>query len=204
MTTDERLTADRLSEMAGVSSLIVSSLDEREVRRRAVEAATRLLGAERASLLLVDTRANRLYFEVALGEDAGRLERVRLVPGQGIAGSVLQTCTPVIVNDVPNDPRYFPDLDARTGFTTRSMICAPLSCKGEPLGVLEVINKVDGTFDDEDLAVATMLANQIAIAVENARLYRRARRAFIEAAVYASLLAAGFIAGGALILSLGS
>jgi sigma-B regulation protein RsbU (phosphoserine phosphatase) len=201
--TDERLRAEQLREIISVSTLITSTLDELEIRRRAVEAATRLVDAERASLLLIEGRGNRLYFEVALGEDPHQLNRVRLLPGQGIAGSVVQTCSAEIINDVASDERYRRDFDARTGFETKSMICAPLTCKDAPLGVLEVINKRSGAFDEDDLAVVTALANQIAIAIENARLHRRLRRSFVEVSVYAALFSAAFIWFGLWLVSLG-
>ncbi|PKQ29840.1 MAG: hypothetical protein CVT60_03345 [Actinobacteria bacterium HGW-Actinobacteria-10] len=194
---------EQLRELIGVSALITSSLDAGEIRRRAVEAATRLVGAERASLLLIDGTGERMYFEVATGDDTDILSKVRMVPGQGIAGSVVQSCAAAVVNDVQSDPRYCRELDAQTDFVTRSMIAVPLSCRGNPLGVLEVINKRNGEFDEADLALVTSLGNHIAIAVENARLYSRLRRSFVEMAVYAALFAVVFVAVGFWIISLG-
>ena len=201
--TDDRLMASRLREIVDVSALITSTLDPLEIRRRAVEAAARLAGAERASLLLIDRRAKRLYFEVALGDDTSDLSRVAMVPGQGIAGSVLLSRTPVIVNDVRSDDRYDPSFDAKSGFTTRSMICVPVSYKDRPLGVLQVINKRDGEFDESDLEVTAALANHIAIALDNARAHTRLKRSFAEVAVYAALSALAFVAAGLWVLSLG-
>lgn len=201
--TDDRLTASRLREIVDVSALITSTLDPLEIRRRAVEAAARLAGAERASLLLIDRRAKRLYFEVALGDDTSDLRRVAMVPGQGIAGSVLLSRTPVIVNDVRLDDRYDPGFDVKSGFTTRSMICVPVSYKDRPLGVLQVINKRDGVFDESDLEVTAALANHIAIALDNARAHTRLKRSFAEVAVYAALSALAFVAAGLWVLSLG-
>lgn len=198
-----RTEQNQLRELIGVSALITSSLDAGEIRRQAVEAATRLVDAERASLLLIDGTGERMYFEVALGDDTDVLSKVRMVPGQGIAGSVVQTCTPAVVNDVQSDPRYCSDLDAQTEFMTRSMIAVPLSCRGNPLGVLEVINKRSGEFSESDLEVVTALGNHIAIAIENARLYARLRRSFIEMAVYAALFAIVFVAVGFWIITLG-
>lgn len=194
----------QLSEIIGVSALITSSMDPSEVRRGAVEAATRLVHAERASLLLIDKRMGALYFEVALGDDQDEFSRVRLVPGQGIAGSVALGCSSAVINDVQADPRFDSSLDAKTGFTTRSMICVPLTCREEALGVLQVINKIDGEFDDDDLAVTEALANQIAIAVDNARLYQRVRRGFIESTGYAAVLALAVAAVGAWLVRVSS
>lgn len=200
---DRALSAEQLREIIEVSALITSSLDPDEIRRRAVEAAARLVDAERASLLLVDGRRHDMYFAVALGDDSGQLTRVRMTPGDGIAGSVLDSCRAVIVNDVQADSRHRSDLDASTGFTARSMICAPLACKDEPLGVIQVMNKRNGDFDDDDLAALGILANQIAIAVENGLLYRRLRRSFMETAAYATAFSAFFVIAGFWLVSLG-
>lgn len=199
----DSLKAEQLSEIIGVSALITSSMDPQEIRRRAVEAATRVVNADRASLLLIDKRMGSLYFEVALGDGLEDIARVRLVPGQGIAGSVALGCVSAVINDVQADPRFDRSLDEKTGYTTRSMICVPLACRGEPLGVLQVINKKDGDFNDEDLSVTEALANQIAIAIENARLYQRVRRGFIESTVYAMVLALAVMGVGGWLVSLG-
>jgi GAF domain-containing protein len=191
----------RLAELVELAALVTSSLDPVDIRRRAVEASTRLVDAERASLLLLEKHRGSLYFEVALGENADVLKRVRIVPGEGIAGNVLTSCTAEIVNDVASDPRHLAQADTSTGFETRSMLCIPLSCRDEPLGVLEVINKRSGEFDDEDLALATALANQIAVAIQNARLYERLRRSALETWIYSALLSAIFITLGAWIIS---
>lgn len=198
-----QLTAEQLREILDVSALITSSLDPREIRRQAVEAAARLVDAERASLLLVDGKRHDMYFEVALGDESGDLTRVRMTPGEGIAGRVLKQCRAVIVHDVQSDPQHRADLDGKTGFTARSMICAPLSCKGEALGVIQVINKRNGDFTEQDLAVVSTLANQIAVAIENARLYRRLRRSFIETAAYATVFSCFFVVAGWWLVSLG-
>lgn len=200
--TDERLTAARFRDIVEVSALITSTLDPLEIRRRAVEAAARLADAERASLLLIDRRANHLYFEVALGDDTSELSRVAMVPGQGIAGDVLLSRMPVIVNDVRADERYDPSFDAKSGFTTRSMVCVPVSYKDRPLGVLQVINKRDGEFDESDLLVTSALANHIAIALDNARAHARLKRSFAEMAVYTGLFALASVVAGLWILSL--
>lgn len=201
--TDECVKADQLQEIVTLSSLVTSSLDPREIRQRAVEASTRLVGAERASLLLLEGKGDRLYFEVALGTDAEKLERVRIVPGQGIAGSVARSCQAVVINDVQADPRYWAGLDQQTGFVTRSMICVPLACKGQTLGVLQVINKIDGAFTAADEQLISTLGNQIAIGIENARLHERLRHNFLEMWIYAAVLVAVLLVAGWWLVSLG-
>lgn len=196
----ETVPVEHLRELMTVASLVTSTLDSKEIRRRSVEAATRLVDAERASLLLVDRKGKDLYFEVALGDDAEHLSRVRIVPGEGVAGTVLDTCEPMIINDVASDPRHLQAVDEATGFVTRSILGVPVRCKERSLGVLEVLNKRGGGFEDEDIKLISALANQIAVAVENAELYQKVRRAYIETWLYAAISAAVFVAIGVLLL----
>ncbi len=200
MTREDVLDA-QLRELAELSALVTSTLEPKEIRRRAMEAATRLIDAERASLLLLEKRGGRLYFEVALGDDSNKLSRMRIVPGEGIAGSVLASCAPEIVPDAASDPRHLNAVDSRTGYVTRDILAVPLTCQGERLGVLEIINKRTGSFTTRDLELATTLASQVAIAVQNARLYERLRSAYLEAWLYAAALALALTIAGAWLVS---
>jgi HD-GYP domain-containing protein (c-di-GMP phosphodiesterase class II) len=84
---------------------------------------------------------------------------------------VAERGVPAIVNDVRSDPRFCGDVDELSGFLTTSLICVPLKSKGSVVGVLEALNKRSGPFVTEDLDVLEILANQVAVALENARLY---------------------------------
>lgn len=168
----------QLKTLMELSSLVNSTLDTREIRRRAIEAATTLVAAETGSLLLVDQETGDLFFEVALGEKGEALKEIRLDKGQGIAGWVAETGESVIVNDTQSDPRFFRGADEKSSFKTRNMVCVPARTKDRIIGVLQVINKNEGLFDDEDKEALFSLANQVAIAVENANLYRELKDAF--------------------------
>ncbi len=173
----------RLSTLMELSSLLNSSLRQDEVRRRAIEAATRLMDAEAGSLLLVDGRTGELYFEVALGDEEKEksVKEVRLKSGQGIAGWVAREAKSVVVNNVQDDPRFFKDADARSGFSTRNMVCVPVTTRGAVIGVLQAINrKGGGDFTEEDKTSFESLANQVAIAIDNSRLYDRLKKTFMD------------------------
>lgn len=161
-----------------MSALINSSLDTRLIRKRAIEAATKLLDAETGSLLLVDQETGELFFEVALGEKGSRLSKVRLKRGQGIAGWVAEHGLPEIIHDAASDPRLFKDADKKSEFVTKNMLCVPVKTKEKMLGVLQAINKKDGLFTEEDKEILMALANQVAGAVENANLYEEVKEAF--------------------------
>lgn len=168
----------QLETLIAVSGMVNSSLEPWEIREKTIEAATRLMDAEAGSLLLIDRENGELFFEVALGESGERLKEIRLKKGQGIAGWVAVKGDPVIVQDVQTDPRFYREADNRTEFVTKNMICVPVKTKDKILGVLQAINKKSGAFDNDDLEAFIGLANQVAIAIENANLYQELKEAF--------------------------
>lgn len=173
----------KLRTLEEVSRLLSSTLDEKVVRRLAMEAATKLMDAEAGSLLLIDPARRELFFEVALGQRGERVKEVRLAIGEGIAGWVAQTGKPLIVDDVQKDPRFARKVDRKTQFVTRNMICVPVKIKGRTIGVLQAINKKNqGRFSKGDLEDFSSLANQVAIAIENANLYKELKDTFLNTA----------------------
>lgn len=100
--------------------------------------------------------------------------------GSGVVGWVAQYKKPVIINDAQNDTRYDADMWAEVDIDVKSIISIPLMGKGQMIGVIEAINKNDGEFSDADLALLEGLANQIAVAIDNANLYREAQRELLE------------------------
>lgn len=173
--------ANRREMQMELANVLNSTLDQREVRKRAMEAATSLVDAEVGSLLLVNQKTQDLFFEVALGEKGERLKQIRLKMGEGIAGWVAQHNEPALVNDVANDPRHFKKAGVITQFVTRNMICVPVRSKGRVIGVLQAINKKEGgLFTEEDLENFWTLSNQVAIALENANLYEELKETFLS------------------------
>lgn len=176
MKSEER---SKLHSLMEVAALINSSLDQKEIQQLAVETATRCTGADAASLLLLDQETGELYFEVATGEKGGQLKEIRLKPGQGIAGWVVRKGGALLIDDVRSDKRFHIGVDNNTGYETRNMIVAPVSSKERLLGVLQAINKLDGTFNEDDLEMLKTLANQVGAAIENAHLYQEQRETFL-------------------------
>jgi len=161
-----------------LSALINSSLDIGEIKKRAIDAAGKLVDSEAGSLLFIDEETGELYFDVATGERGQRVTTIRLKKGQGIAGWVAEHNEPVIINDVQNDPRFFKGADGKSGFITRNMICLPVRTREKLIGVLQALNKKDSDFNKDDLELLTALSNQVAVAIENARLYEELRETF--------------------------
>jgi HD-GYP domain-containing protein (c-di-GMP phosphodiesterase class II) len=153
------------------------------VKRRAMEAATELMEAEVGSLLLIDEETNQLYFDVALGDKEETVKTFHLNMGEGIAGWVAQHGDPLIVADAQSDPRFFREVDKKSKFTTKTVICVPVKVKEKTIGVLEAINKLDrGTFTEEDLTLFQSLADQVAVALDNARLMAEIEELFFQTA----------------------
>ncbi len=164
--------ARQLEALNEVGSVITSSLELDVVLHLIMQKAIELLQAEAGSLLLVDEERGDLEFHVVTGPRKADLEGTRLPMGTGIVGRVAQTATPILVDDVQKDRRWFSGLDAGSGFITRSVICVPMIAHGRVIGVIELLNRKDGNpFNAEDRHLLTAFASHAAIAIENARLF---------------------------------
>jgi len=166
----------RLKTVISLSALINSSLDPLEVRRQAIAAATTLLNAEAGSLFLLDEERGEIFFEVALGEKGDAVQAVRLKRGEGVAGWVIENAIPLLVPDVRKDCRFCSQVDEQSKFVTRNLLCVPVTSRGRTIGALEAINKRSGRFTSRDQEFLAALAQQVAIALENARLYEENSR----------------------------
>jgi putative methionine-R-sulfoxide reductase with GAF domain len=122
------------------------------------------LGAERATVFVVDAATGELRSRIA---DLPELREIRLAPGQGVAGHVAQSGRPVLVEDTAKNPHWYPEVDRATGFHTRNMLAVPiLDARRATQGVVQVINKVEGSFSGQDEAFLSVLAGQIALAFD--------------------------------------
>ncbi len=170
-----------ISKMHEVNLLISSSLNPRLVMKRSMEATCEMLECERASLLLLDEKTNELYFVVALGDEEELIKEIRLKIGEGIAGKVAETGKPIIANNLEKDARHSKIVDKKTKFVTRNIICVPIKVKNRLIGVLQGLNKIGHSgFDHNDLEILISLSNLVAVAIENAQLYQKQKRLFLE------------------------
>ncbi len=138
-----------------------------------------VLDASAASVLLLEPETGQLYFPWVAEEDpevAARVSKLRFPAERGIAGAVLREGKAVRVDDVQGDARFYDGIDRDTGFTTRAVLCAPLITRQGAIGVIQIVNRRDGgAFTDDDLELLQALAGNIAVAMENARLYSRVK-----------------------------
>lgn len=155
--------------------IVAAELDLEKLLQLITASATDILGAAAGSLLLtVDDGSGDLEFRVAVGGSGEELLGSRLPAGRGLVGEVAATGEPVIVNDVSNEPRWGGELsNTMTAFHTFAVLAVPLISQNNVVGVLEVLNKVDGgSFTGDDVDLLTAFAGQAAVAIENARLFQ--------------------------------
>ncbi len=155
-----------------------ATLDLRELVRALLQMATQLVGARGSSIWLWDdNQPGWLVCQVVYneGEHFSPLN-LRLRPGEGVAGWVAQFEQSTIVSDVAGDPRFSEQIDTQTGFHTTCLIAVPLHGRDGLLGVLEVVNKINGGFNKYDLTLIEALAAPAAIAIDNARMVTALRQ----------------------------
>jgi adenylate cyclase len=142
-----------------------------ESLRCVVEASVSQTGAERGTLFLNDEKTNELYSRIAQGIG---VREIRFLNNVGIAGRVFHAGEGIIIDDAYQDPRFDRSIDQATGFTTRNLLSAPITTpKGDVIGVLEVLNKRDGTFTREDLALLESMTGQVAMSLRSAQVMER-------------------------------
>ena len=161
------------------TALINSSLRIEDVLNYAMEWAEEFMDAEASTVYELDEEKSELFIRIARGEKKESVEKIKFELGQGISGHVVQTGQPMVIQDVRKEKRFSPKFDSITGFRTRSMICVPLILRGKTIGALQVLNKKSGDlFTQIDVELLTTMSQQIAVAMENAKLYRRLEKRF--------------------------
>lgn len=158
-----------LAFLADLSQTLAVSLDLRQTLDEAINRIAEFMGAEAASLFLLDADGETLECRVCVGPVD--LTGLRLPVGQGVVGRAVSENASQIAVDAQNDMRVDATTDASTGFVTRSLLCAPLSTAKGPIGALEVVNKRDGgVFEVADAEILRLIAAPTALAINNARM----------------------------------
>ena len=156
-------------EFISIVSDVTAEIDLSALLNKVMEEATRMLNADRATLFLNDEKTNELFSRVAMGEGIGE---IRLPNTAGIAGSVFSSGKTMNIPYAYADLRFNPAFDKQTGYFTRSILCVPVTNKnGKVIGCTQVLNKKGGKFSDEDESRLKAFTQQVAIALENAKLF---------------------------------
>ena len=162
--------SDPLVSLVKISRSITALTDIDELLRVIAEETKNAIQADRCTVFLWDKDTDELWSKVALGLDSS--QEIRFPADKGLAGYVVKTGETVNIVDAYNDPRFNPEVDTKTGYRTKTILCMPIMNNNrEIIGAFQVINKIDGIFtkNDEDLLIA--IGGSASIALENAQLF---------------------------------
>ncbi|MBI5833968.1 MAG: GAF domain-containing sensor histidine kinase [Armatimonadetes bacterium] len=176
--------AERTSQLHAVrliTAALSSKTDLDEILRSALTSCLEAVRANAGSILIFVEAEQQLQFRYVVGEAAPVLTGKLLDPQKGIAGEVYRTGEPKITEDVTQDKSHFRGIDQMTHFHTRNMVTVPIKAiHGDPVGVMQILNKEGtGFFDENDIDTLMILSAQAASAIENSRLFREAQLAVV-------------------------
>lgn len=144
--------------------------------RTIMEGASRLIDADATSIFLCDYNTRELYSRFI---QQSSIREIRFPMSKGIAGSVVQTGETVNITDAYKDPRFNPEIDKETGYTTRTILCMPLVTReSRTIGVTQALNKREGVFTEHDEKILGLFSLQAAAAIENTMLYEEKEQLF--------------------------
>ena len=152
-----------------IVSDVTAEIELGSLLQRVMLESTNMLNADRATLFLNDPKTNELFSRVAMGDGIGE---IRLPNNVGIAGAVFQSQETINIPYAYADLRFNPSFDKQTGYFTSSILCVPIINKdGECIGCTQALNKKGGGFTAEDESRLKAFTQQVAIALENAKLF---------------------------------
>ncbi|HKW76880.1 MAG TPA: GAF domain-containing SpoIIE family protein phosphatase [Terriglobales bacterium] len=163
---------EELQTIVEATKRLNSTLDLGELINIILQLAARMVNADRGTVFLLDSKRNEIWSLVGLGLDQ---HEIRLPISRGIAGWVAGHGETVNLENAHDDPRFESEVDRRTGYHTRNLVCLPIRNEaGEVGGVLELLNKKGGSFTAADERALSHLSVHVAVALEKARLHREA------------------------------
>lgn len=161
-----------LAALVEINRVVTSSLDLDEVLDATMEGIREIMQVEAGSLVLLDEETGELTYRKTLGLTPDWVEGQPVQPDKGVVGHVIASDEAKLVNDVERDPHFSGELvEVMGGVVPETILCVPLTIRDSNVGAIELINKLDGAFDEQDLDLLTAMAASVAVAVENANLY---------------------------------
>ena len=171
--------SDPLVSLVKISRSITALTDIDELLRVIAEETKNAIQADRCTVFLWDKDTDELWSKVALGLDSSK--EIRFPADKGLAGYVVKTGESLNIVDAYNDSRFNPEVDLKTGYRTKTILCMPITNNNrEIIGAFQVLNKIDGVFtkNDEDLLIA--IGGSASIALENAQLFDKQLQMYHE------------------------
>ena len=169
-----RSDADVLRSLLQLQRDLALEVDLDRILKRIAASACELLDADRATIYVLDQQRSEVFSRVMSG---GAMSEIRLsLDGRSLAATVARNGETIVLANAYEDPRFNPEVDARSGYRTRTMLVAPIDDRdGDRAGVLQVVNKRNGEFGEAELALAKALASSAGVALEHTRLHSELR-----------------------------
>jgi len=159
----------RLTSLVEAAKILNSTLNLDELLTVIMEVATEQMNCDRSTLFLLDEEKKELVSKIA---QRAEVSEIRVPLGSGLAGYAAESGETINIADAYKDPRFNPAVDKKTGYRTRTILTMPMrNRRGKVIGVLQVLNKKEGIFTNEDEYFLEVLSSQAAVAIENARLH---------------------------------
>jgi diguanylate cyclase (GGDEF)-like protein len=160
---------DHLRVFHDVARALTSSLELEEILGAIMDKMAQFFGPERWSLLMVDDKANELYYAIAVGENAESLKGLRVPMGEGVAGWVAATGNPLVVPDVALDQHWSAFAAKHPDLKIQSIACVPVRSGNKTLGVIQLLNSKLDLLSEYSISFLRILCDYAAIAIQNAR-----------------------------------
>ncbi len=176
MNNDLRL--QQLEKLIEISVTLNSTSNLDDLLQRIINVACEVLDCQTASILLFDEKRNRLFFAASSNADSKKLAQIPVPLDGSIAGTIFKDQKTIVINDVSQDSRHYNLVSQQLGFTPNSLLGVPMQIRDKGVGVIEAINKNNGSFSGEDEKLLNVLASQAAVAIHNARLIQALQKAY--------------------------
>ncbi len=160
----------KMERLMEINIMLNSTLELAQVLDLIIAKAVEMLECEAGSILLCNKEENCLMFSASTSADSKTLAQIHIPLTDSLAGTIFSKNIPLVVNNVDQDLRHNSSVAAQIHFQTRSLLGVPMRIQERVIGVLEALNKKQGTFTEEDVKILTAIASQAAVAIENAQL----------------------------------
>lgn len=163
----------QLERLVEISLTLNSTLDVDQILDFILSTGIDLLECESISIMLYDEEDGQLYFTAATDTKVIKLGDIPIPLESSIAGTIFRENSPLLINDIENDPRHYRAISERTNYSVRNLLGAPLHVRDHTIGVIEATNKHNGEFASPDVQLLSFIAAQAAIAIRNAQIVKQ-------------------------------